>query len=116
MAHFETLPVSNFEEIWRSIREREEAGGILIRPNVAIPHVTVDGIHGALASLGIQESRVPQTLPNFWLLFISGSDYIKEHLAFLRTVALTLTDDVLHELAGVKTGDQALRILAASDS
>jgi two-component system sensor histidine kinase KdpD len=95
-----------------SIEEREESGGILIRPNVAIPHTMLSGINGVTASLGIQDLDEDEISGRFfWLLFVSGSESIKEHLSFLRSVARTMTEEVLVELSGAETRDDVLRII-----
>jgi mannitol/fructose-specific phosphotransferase system IIA component (Ntr-type) len=95
----------------RSIEDREEAGGILIRPNVAIPHTTIPGIQGVIAALGIQRSLDPADPSRFWMLFVSGTESIKEHLEFLRNIVLVFNAQVLEELDDVSTSDDVLRIL-----
>lgn len=103
-----TLHVHNPEKVFRSIQEREEVGGILIRPDVSIPHTTIDDFQGVSASLGIQQ-RENDTF--FWLVFVSGSESAREHLEFLRSVAQTLTDETLNQLAKTKTPEEAYLIL-----
>jgi two-component system, OmpR family, sensor histidine kinase KdpD len=111
----ETLPVADPETVLRSIHEREEVGGILIRSNVAIPHTTVSGMDGVVASLGIQRDGSDDA-NFFWLLFASGSESTKEHLEFLRSVAQTLTDDTLSQLARAKTSQEAYAILTKAEA
>ena len=107
-----TLKLSNEREAFKLLAEREEAGGILIRPNVAIPHTTIDGVDGVKASLGIQKTETGT--PFFWLLFVSGPDAIRQHLEFLKSAAQTLSDEVLGELSNTDNAGKVMRILAAS--
>lgn len=106
------LHVRDPEKVFRSIQEREEVGGILIRPNVAIPHTTIDDAQGVIASLGIQHRD--NDVPFFWLVFVSGSESTREHLEFLRSVAQTLSDETLHQLSNAKTAQEAYLILSGS--
>src|SRR6185295_15929079 len=67
----QTLPIADRVATLRSIEEREKAGGIMIRPDVAIPHTTVPNLHGVLAALGIQRSQEEsQKGRRYWLLFV----------------------------------------------
>jgi two-component system sensor histidine kinase KdpD len=91
------------------LEEREEAGGIMIKPNVAIPHTSINEITGVKAALGIQRNGDQD--PFFWLLFVSGSDSIREHLEFLKSAAQTLSDEVLRELSSANTPEKVMRIL-----
>ncbi len=110
-----SLGVSDPSGTLRDVEEREEAGGILVRPNVSIPHATVDGISGVIAALGIQSGNKGEDKDaHFWLLFVSGSESMKDHLQFLRTVSLTLTDDVLDQLAHTDNPDQAHSVIERS--
>ncbi|HSE43452.1 MAG TPA: DUF4118 domain-containing protein, partial [Acidobacteriota bacterium] len=108
----DTLRLRDQEKVLRSIQEREQVGGILIRPNVAIPHTTVDDVQGVIASLGIQRGDNDNTF--FWLLFVSGTGSAKEHLCFLRSVAQSLADETLHQLANAKNVEEAFGILTGS--
>ncbi len=103
-----TLPVPDRAATLRSIQEREEAGGILIRPNLAIPHTTIPGIQGVIASLGIRP-KDGEGQPDVWLLFVSGTESMKEHLEFLRSVALTFNDEALEQLTENKTPTRFFR-------
>jgi mannitol/fructose-specific phosphotransferase system IIA component (Ntr-type) len=94
----------------RAILDREEAGGILLRPNFAIPHATAPDVKGVIASFGIQRSE-EDSATRFWLLFVSGEDSIKEHLAFLKSVAQVLSDETLELLSKAETADRVWRIL-----
>jgi two-component system, OmpR family, sensor histidine kinase KdpD len=107
----DTLRLNDPEQVFRSIKEREEVGGILIRPNVSIPHTTIEDFHGVNASLGIQHLKNDSF---FWLVFISGSESTREHLQFLRSVAQTLTDETLHRLSTAKTSQEAFFMLSGS--
>ncbi|HEY7161990.1 MAG TPA: DUF4118 domain-containing protein [Acidobacteriota bacterium] len=109
-----TLNLPDEKMALQSLREREAAGGILIKPNVAIPHTSINGIEGVKAALGIHQRRSEQ--PFFWLLFVSGQDSIREHLEFLKSAAQTLTDEVLMELANVNSPDKIMRILSSSEA
>jgi mannitol/fructose-specific phosphotransferase system IIA component (Ntr-type) len=113
-----SLPVPDPSRTLREVEEREEAGGIMVRPNVAIPHATVDGISGVVASLGIQnrDSDDGHTSPQFWLLFVSGSESMKEHLQFLQAMSLTLTDELMDQLASAENPEQILRWMATFSS
>lgn len=102
------LKLPNPEEALRLLEEREEVGGILIKPNIAIPHTSIDSISGVQASLGVQ--RIDSG-PFFWLLFVSGTDSIREHLEFLKCAAQSLTDDILEQLGSAETPEKAYRIL-----
>jgi two-component system sensor histidine kinase KdpD len=104
------LKLSNETEALQLLEEREAVGGILIKPNVAIPHSSMDGISGVKAALGIQGD--PNEEAFFWLLFVSGSDSIREHLQFLKSAAQTLTDDVINELSNANTPERVMRILS----
>src|SRR5262249_25611040 len=106
-----TMQLPDREEALRLIKEREEVGGILIRPNIAIPHATMNGIKGVEAALGIQQSSNGEQ-PFFWLVFISGEDSIQEHLEFLKSAAQTFTDDVVEQLSNVDSAEKAIRILS----
>jgi two-component system, OmpR family, sensor histidine kinase KdpD len=108
----DTLRLCGSEKVFRSIQEREQVGGILIRPNVAIPHTTIDYVQGVIASLGIQHLDFEDTF--FWLVFVSGTEFAKEHLCFLRTVAQTLTDETLLHLSKAKTPEEAYVMLSGS--
>jgi mannitol/fructose-specific phosphotransferase system IIA component (Ntr-type) len=111
----QALRLPNANDALRSIKEREEVGGILIRPNVAIPHTTIDNIDGVKAALGIQRSAEnSEATAQFWMLFVSGSDSIKEHLLFLKDVAQTFSDEVLNQLATAKSSEDASRVLIAA--
>ena len=103
-----TLKLPNLDEARQMVEEREEVGGILIKPNVAIPHSSLPGIAGVRAAFGIQKKKDG---PFFWLVFVSGADSIKEHLAFLKATALSLTDEVLESLAACESSEKAMRIL-----
>jgi mannitol/fructose-specific phosphotransferase system IIA component (Ntr-type) len=110
-----SLPVADPSYTLREVEEREEAGGILVRPNVSIPHAIVDGISGVIAALGIQ-NRDPEngeTSPHFWLLFVSGSESMKEHLQFLQTMSVTLTDEVMMQLSSAANADEIFHRMAA---
>jgi two-component system sensor histidine kinase KdpD len=109
------LNLKNPTATLRAIQEREEAGGILLRPNFAIPHITVASFKGVIASLGIQRSDESGSGPRFWLLFVSGEDSIKEHLAFLKSVAQVLSDETLELLSKAETADRVWRILTRND-
>lgn len=109
-----SLNLPNPQEILRSIQEREEVGGILIRPNMAIPHTTIPGFNGVKASLGIQKFNGEQESTWFWLVFVSGADSIKEHLAFLKDVALTFTDETVKELARCTSPADAARVISVN--
>lgn len=106
-----TLKLPDSEKALRLLSEREEAGGVLIKPNVAIPHTSIDTIRGVKAALGIQKT---ESGPFFWLLFVSGSDSIREHLEFLKSAAQTLSDEVLEQLSNAETPEKVMRILSAS--
>jgi mannitol/fructose-specific phosphotransferase system IIA component (Ntr-type) len=108
-----TWHLSGSERIFRSILEREEVGGILIRPDVSIPHTTIDDFQGVTASLGIQQ-RENDTF--FWLVFVSGSESTREHMEFLRSVAQTLTNETLHQLANTKSSEEAYSALSTEES
>ena len=110
-----TFPIPNRASALSSIQEREQAGGILIRSNVAIPHATIPGVQGVIASLGIRR-KDGEGKPDFWLLFVSGTESMKEHLEFLRKVAQTFDDDVLEELAESETAEQAFQVLLGKRS
>jgi two-component system, OmpR family, sensor histidine kinase KdpD len=105
----DALRLRGSEKVFRSIQEREQVGGILIRPNVAIPHTTIDGVEGVIASLGIQHLNHDDTF--FWLVFISGTEFAKEHLCFLRSVAQSLNDETLLQLAKAKTPGEVYLML-----
>jgi two-component system sensor histidine kinase KdpD len=108
----QSLELTNEAEALQLLEEREEVGGILIKPNVAIPHTSIDGISGVKVALGIQQERDGK--PFFWLVFVSGNDSIREHLEFLKSAAQTLTDDVLNELSNANTSAKAMRILSTN--
>jgi mannitol/fructose-specific phosphotransferase system IIA component (Ntr-type) len=103
-----TLKLPNVPEALQMVEEREEVGGIMIKPNVAIPHSSLPGITGVRAALGIQKR---ETGPFFWLVFVSGADSIKEHLEFLKATALSLTDEILETLGNCESAEKAMRIL-----
>ena len=103
------LNLPNPDEALRLLKEREEAGGVLIKPNVAIPHTSINGIRGVRAALGIQKNGGDRF---FWLLFVSGADSIRDHLEFLKSAAQTLTDEVLEELAKTEDPEKAMRVLS----
>jgi two-component system sensor histidine kinase KdpD len=107
-----SLHLHDPEKVFRSIQEREQIGGILIRPNVAIPHTTIDDVHGVIAALGIQHLDHDDTF--FWLVFVSGTEFAKEHLCFLRSVAQNLTAENLHQLANATTPGEAYLMLSGS--
>ena len=87
----------------------------MIRPNVAIPHTTIPGVDGVRASVGIQRSTEAAEKAHFWLLFVSGSDSIREHLEFLRSVAQTLSEDLLDQLSATNTKEEAFRLLTHAE-
>lgn len=107
----DVLYVRDPEKVFRSIQEREEVGGILIRPDVSIPHTTIDDFQGVSASLGIQH-RENDTF--FWLVFVSGSESTREHLEFLRSIAQALTDETLNQLSTAKTPEEAFFMLSGA--
>jgi two-component system sensor histidine kinase KdpD len=104
-----TLRLPDPDGALRSLLEREEAGGILIKPNVAIPHTRVTGIDGVRAALGIQRINGEEYF--FWLVFVSGEDSIQDHLAVLKSAAQTLNDAVLTQLSQSQTAEAAMKIL-----
>ena len=106
-----TLNLPNPEEALRLLAERDEIGGILIKPNVTIPHTSIAGITGVHAALGIQQTENGHF---FWLLFVSGADSIQDHLEFLKSAALTLSDDLLEHLGRAETPEKVMRILASA--
>ncbi|MCI0615396.1 DUF4118 domain-containing protein [bacterium] len=108
----DALHLRNPEKVFRSIQKREQVGGILIRPNVAIPHTTIDDVEGVIASLGIQHLNHDDTF--FWLVFVSGTEFAKEHLCFLRSVAQSLTDETLLHLSTARTPQEAYLMLSGS--
>ncbi|MCI0444721.1 DUF4118 domain-containing protein [bacterium] len=108
----DALHLRNPEKVFRSIQKREQVGGILIRPNVAIPHTTIDDVEGVIASLGIQHLNHDDTF--FWLVFVSGTKFAKEHLCFLRSVAQSLTDETLLHLSTARTPQEAYLMLSGS--
>jgi two-component system sensor histidine kinase KdpD len=109
-----TLGLPDEKEALHALEEREEAGGILIKPNVAIPHTSLPGIEGVIAALGLQQTSAKE--PFFWLLFVSGADSIREHLEFLKSAAHTLTEDNLAELSSAGTPEKVLRILSSTEA
>lgn len=106
------LQLPDQEEALRLVTEREEVGGILIRPNVAIPHATIGSITGVRAALGIQH-RVAGG-PFFWLVFVSGSESMQEHLEFLKSAAQSFTDEFMETLSRAGTAEKALKILSVA--
>ncbi len=109
-----TLKLPDEKEALQLLAEREEVGGILIKPNIAIPHTSLNGIEGVKAALGIQQTKTET--PFFWLLFVSGTDSIREHLEFLKSAAYTLSDEVLAELLNANTPERVIRILSIPES
>lgn len=107
-----TLNLPDPAEALRLITEREEVGGILIRPNVAIPHAALGSIEGVRAALGIQQRETGG--PFFWLVFISGIESIQEHLEFLKCAAQSLSDEVMEPLSRAGNPEKALKILSAA--
>lgn len=107
-----TLQLPDQEEALRLITEREEVGGILIKPNVAIPHATIDSISGVRAALGIQQREADG--PFFWLVFISGSESMQEHLEFLKSAAQSFTDEFMETLSRAGNAERALKILSVA--
>lgn len=105
-----TLRLPDQNEAMRLLLDRENAGGILIKPNVAIPHARIEGIEGVQAALGIQQNSERGTF--FWLLFLSGSESIQEHLGFLKSASQSLSDEVLEQLSRSDSPEKAQRILA----
>lgn len=76
----DALHIHNPEKAFRSIQEREQVGGILIRPNVAIPHTTIDDVEGVIGSLGIQHLNHEDTF--FWLVLCQELNPQKSICAF----------------------------------
>jgi len=105
-----TIPVPNPAMVLRSLEEREEVGGIFLRPNVVIPHTRLEGMTGVMAVLGIQEREEQE--PLFWLLFVSGEESIQEHLNFLRSAAQAFTDRSVQQLSMASTPEEVLQILS----
>lgn len=105
-----TLKLPNPEDALRLLEEREEIGGMLIKPNIAIPHTSIDSIRGVKAALGIQQTGAQ---PFYWLLFVSGAESIREHLEFLKCAAQTFTDDVMTDLSAADTPERVFRILSS---
>ncbi len=106
------LRLPDQEEALRLVTEREEVGGILIRPNVAIPHATIGSITGVRAALGIQQREAGG--PFFWLVFVSGSESMQEHLEFLKSAAQSFTDEFMETLSRAGTAEKALKILSVT--
>lgn len=110
----DSLGLPDPAEILNTIEAREESGGILIWPNFAIPHAILAGIDRIIASLGIQHRKTNEKDDAlFVLLFVSGAQRIKEHLAFLKSVASTITDEVIQQLSEAENPERAYAILCA---
>ena len=78
----------------KAILAREDAGGTVIAPGIALPHARVPGVTTIKAALGISPSGVVEarlsTPISIFFLFLAPSDNMKEHLAFLAAVSSLL--------------------------
>lgn len=75
----------------KAIMAREEAGSTILDPGLALPHARLDGLSKIHASIGICPTGVMDphggSPIKVFVLFLSPSDNMREHLAFLAALA-----------------------------
>lgn len=93
-----------------AIKEREEMGGTLIEPRVAIPHARLKGLTNIAAAIGIRTPETPASDGvRIFILFLSPAEKTKEHLLFLAAIAaLFQVEGIVEALCSSKTPQEVL--------
>jgi len=93
----------------KAIIDREEIGSTIIAPGVSFPHARIPAIKQISAALGIcsagiHDPKNSKAQPiHFYFLFVSPSENIQDHLAFLATAsALFQKEKFVKQLLSLK--------------
>jgi len=109
------LHVPNSDQALKAILEREKAASTVIGPGLAIPHARLEGLTEIKAALGVIAS--PDGLQDtirLWLLFLSPSENMREHLVFLAAVsALFQTPGLTDNLINLKNPQEIIAKIRA---
>jgi mannitol/fructose-specific phosphotransferase system IIA component (Ntr-type) len=87
-----TLDLTDPSAAINAILSREEIGSTIISPGLALPHARLEGLVKIEAAVGVCPSGVHDphdggTPIRVFILFLGPADNMKEHLAFLSSVA-----------------------------
>ena len=85
------LPAPNPSQAMQAVLEREKSGSTIFGPGLAVPHARIAGLPGILAALGVvpdgfADGARPEPT-RLCLLFLGPAENVKEHLAFLASLA-----------------------------
>ncbi|HTL47061.1 MAG TPA: PTS sugar transporter subunit IIA [Verrucomicrobiae bacterium] len=111
-----TLSIPNREFALEAVLRREQVGGTIVAPGIALPHARIDGtdrLHSALALCpsGIKLSEDEPAI-RLLLLFVSPFTELKNHLRFLAAAAALFQDEMLcGDMIALKSSDAILEKL-----
>ncbi len=107
-----TLNVSNPNQAFQAVLEREKTGPTLIGPGVAAPHARLNGLKSLEASLGVSREGPVR----IWVLFLAPEKNYQLHLSFLAGVsAFFLNEPHIDALASMKSEKDILAYLHSQE-
>jgi len=104
------------EQVWESIKQREQTMSTGIGFGIAIPHASSDKVDEVVAafgrsSTGIEFDSLDGQPVFFIVLFVVPKDQFQTHLRTLAAIAKFLNDKTVRdELRSAKDADQILRV------